>query len=470
MEPPKDLVIAISGGFSVHKKKGKKNKALKQQDIKEFFKAKGVTAYLSKEIGNSGRIQDDEWNVLLSSDDDKGGETAIFKGAKQKGLCILGEAWLQGCIDEDKVIQPREEHFRQKPTKRAYSTPHRTPSVFEYLNSEKEGTSDEANEKDRERAEEKRERQEEKERKGKEKEEAERNNKEAEEKGRREEEEKEEEEKKKRREEKKKRQEKKNRKEEEKNGESGTNLSGNDGSETESSGEESDSATNSSSGGEESDTDMDSDEEFQQFSQNVDPAVRERMEWYRSGNKDGQMSHLIAPYHPSQKHLPRSERTREDCRLIIEFVYKNRIFVTDPTDTYFPDEPNLRALYSLNAKDHSIEKEEYTISGGHVLDSYGSEVLEDTDLNEFDWWGVSFDGRYGLVWGRPQGEEKPMLFTRTAMKKAFGSKAADKHMNQIRTSLGQLDIETMKSLRKSRDEVTNIRDRLRKRKKINYKE
>ncbi|KHO11103.1 endoribonuclease L-PSP [Metarhizium robertsii ARSEF 23] len=276
MEPPKDLVIAISGGFSVHGKKGKTNKALKQQDIKMFFKDKGVIAYLSQEIGNSGKIQDDKWNVLLSSDDNKGGETAIFKGAKQKGLCILGEAWLQGCIDEDKVIQPREEHFRQKPTKRAYSTPHRTPSVFEYLNSEKEGTSDETNEKDRERAEKKRKGQEEKERKSKEKGEAEEKKSREEEEKRKEEEEKEEEEKKKRREGKKKRG------EEEKNGESGTDLSGNDGSETESSGEESDGATNSSSGGEESDTDMDSDEEFQQFSQNVDPAVRERMECSRS--------------------------------------------------------------------------------------------------------------------------------------------------------------------------------------------
>ena len=173
--------------------------------------------------------------------------------------------------------------------------------------------------------------------------------------------------------------EEKRRKEQEENDESEIDLSENDGSKTESSGEEGDSAADSSSDGEESDTDMDADAEFQLFSQNVDPAVRERMEWYRSGNKDGQMSHLIAPYHPSQKHLPRSERTREDCRLIIEFVYKNRIFVTDPTDTYFPDEPNLRALYSLNAKDHSIEKEEYTISGGHVLDSYGSDVLEDTE-------------------------------------------------------------------------------------------
>ncbi|KZZ88799.1 brct domain containing protein [Moelleriella libera RCEF 2490] len=472
MDPPQDLVIALSGQFtSITKTKTKKgSKGFKQRDIQQFFKALGVLVLQNNEISKEVSRR---WNVVLTANNDRG-SPAVVSEAESLGLCVLNEAWLQECVKGKKLIQPRLDHFRQIPKREAYESStlynflgshirdkisEEQPGTHREIDGEKkrEAKNEKLGGKTREKDDEDRQKQEKEGKAGKEKEKGARKD-------------------------------RARKYREKRREEDAMSLVTSDGGgnldhimEPEllggklsdfTSGASSDSdyvpGSESSSDTESNPNDHADSDEVASIRDNYkeqNPFTDARMTWYRKGNNKSSSSvTLITPqFHPGDMHLPPNER-RQSCPMVIEFVYKYQIFVSEPQDFIYKSLPNLRTLYSVKAKDYPLQKEQYILNGGHVLVTHQSTVLQNTSLIDFDWWGTEFDGRYCVIWGRPRQQGDPMLFTRTTMKEAYGGQSVDTVINEIRQAMQQAPMKVIKQVTK--EDAVSVRSKLQGRSRI----
>lgn len=91
-----------------------------------------------------------------------------------------------------------------------------------------------------------------------------------------------------------------------------------------------------------------------------------RAAWYLKGGEKVLPVIIKALVHPGDSYLPQDQR-RMSCDLLIQFLYKHEMFVSDPANSSYDDMQNIQTLYSLRAKVYPLEKQRHMLKGGHVL-------------------------------------------------------------------------------------------------------
>lgn len=98
--------------------------------------------------------------------------------------------------------------------------------------------------------------------------------------------------------------------------------------------------------------------------------------------------------------------------------------------------PHARAGFLLCKSDYHLAAEAYVKVVDKISPVSGKSELVGRAMADFVWWTVAAGARFCYLMGVLDGETKPLVFTRSTFKSAFGV-IADRQINDILQSFGQ---------------------------------